>query len=724
MTIKNVFNNTYGLARSLLALGTLISLIFTSPNHYFTDLSYKIYASDPSIIPNFFYLFEKEGQDLSVVIAVLILLLVISGYLPQLTGILHAWVTSSFFLGSVIIEGGDQISQIITILLIPITIFDRRINHWSKNEYFKYRRPEFIQYFSYSIIVIIQLQMAVIYFFAASEKLNVNEWVDGSALYYWVTNKPFGATDTILKLLSPIISNHILSPILNWATILLEVLLFSAIFMNKSQKMRMLLIGLIFHAVIILIHGLASFFFAMAGGLILYLIPIGENISFARIKLFIKSLLINKYLITRLLIIVVMIGHVSCKGSVPEPTKENSILERTYSYLLEFYYWSDNLPSLELFNPNLFHSPIELMSKVRSFSPVNTKLNIPMDRWSFAVENETWLQLLNGETNDFGLGLIFSNENDLRVSWVQPNSSAGKSKLKRGDRILRLDNHIPNVGIIDKLLETISTAKDIRLEIETEDQIRYEVTISKGSYKFDTIIRNEVIDRNGTKFGYLNIISFSGNFSKDLEPIMIKFKECKIDQLVVDLRYNGGGVLAFVEDLASYIVPEQHTNSIFYKIKYNSRYNLFDEDVYFKVNNNKIKVSKVKFIVGSNTASASETLIHSISTYLDTEIIGQDTHGKLMGMTPKEIGNYTIFPTTFITLNSKEFKGDPTYNIKPTIYCLDDLYHDFDTRERNISIAIDGIKEISKSRAILQSNSNVELLPHQKFALGIRYVPN
>tara|TARA_R110000751_G_scaffold62520_5_gene129007 strand:+ start:27775 stop:28269 length:495 start_codon:yes stop_codon:yes gene_type:complete len=156
---------------------------------------------------------------------------------------------------------------------------DKRINHWHKTSYFKYRQGEFVQYFSYSCMMLIRIQMSIVYFFAAAVKVNKGFWLDGSAFYYWFTNKPFGASDTINNIFLPIISNIYVTSIISWGAIFIEILLFSALFANKSLRPFYFKLGVFFHFMIICIHGLWSFFFAMLGGLVIYLLPWNKGLN-------------------------------------------------------------------------------------------------------------------------------------------------------------------------------------------------------------------------------------------------------------------------------------------------------------------------------------------------------------------------------------------------------------------------------------------------------------
>lgn len=276
--MKNIFTNTYGLARTIIALGNLATFAFTNFNLYFPKESFQ--TKPFGFFPNFFYIFGQDNFLYSQIISVLILLWVISGYLPQISGLLHAWLVFSFSTFSILIEGGDQISQIILILLIPVTLFDKRINHWFIKDYFQYKRPSFFIEFSYSCLVMIQLQICVLYFFSFVEKFKGPEWRDGSAFYYWYNNHPFGANDFLHSILNTLINYKISYVFITWGVLLLEVLLFTTFFISQKRKQIFFWFGFAFHFAIWIIHGLGSFYLAMVGGLIIYLLPLDKTIDF------------------------------------------------------------------------------------------------------------------------------------------------------------------------------------------------------------------------------------------------------------------------------------------------------------------------------------------------------------------------------------------------------------------------------------------------------------
>lgn len=278
---RNPFTNVYGLARSILAIGTLTTFLLTDFNYLIpTTILNGIKINSIFEKYNFFIIF-KNHRDLSYFITIIILLTVISGYFLKITSLFHFWVSFSFFRICPVVDGGDQITLILTFFIIPITLFDNRKNHWYKP------RPNtkiYINIFINTIFLLISIQVSIIYLDAFIEKTKVKEWLDGSVVYYWFNHNVFGLTDTLKKNLYFIFKNKFIISSITWGTLLLELLLFAALFMNKTKRKILLYAGILFHFLIFIFLGLGSFFFAMFASLILYLYPNHNHIYFVNLK--------------------------------------------------------------------------------------------------------------------------------------------------------------------------------------------------------------------------------------------------------------------------------------------------------------------------------------------------------------------------------------------------------------------------------------------------------
>ncbi len=281
-TIKNVpYTNVIGLARSIIALGTLLTLLFNPIDNLFIKnisgeyLINPLLKEDATTKINLFLIFDYQNVLIAKWLAIVILIIVISGYYQKITSILHWWISYSFFHASAIIDGGDQIASILTLFLIPICFFDNRKNHWES----KKQSQKVSDLISIFFLYVSHLQMAIIYFHAAVGKFSHNEWSDGTAIYYWLNHSYFGLPQHFM-FLNNFLENSYFVSFLTYGVLLLELALFLALFAGKKYKIILLYLAIFFHIFIIIFMGIFSFFFSVLGGLIIYLYPTNKDIKF------------------------------------------------------------------------------------------------------------------------------------------------------------------------------------------------------------------------------------------------------------------------------------------------------------------------------------------------------------------------------------------------------------------------------------------------------------
>jgi antimicrobial peptide system SdpB family protein len=278
---SNPYTNIPGLARSMLALSTLTTLLCNDwsllfPEHY----EKSIVVTSVLDKANLFHLAGYANLDIALWFSVAVLGAVISGILPQVTCFFHFWVTFSFFRYCPIVEGGDQIASIVSMLLIPVMVFDNRSNHWHKP---KSRQRSLINIWGNMTILFIQVQVAVVYFHAFAGKLVVEEWINGTATYYWFTHNIFGFSSLLQSPGEMLMKSSFIVTSTTWGTLLLEILLFAALFMSERRRLYLLYAGIFFHFGIVVVHGLLSFFFSMTACLIIYLHPAFKPVSYPAI---------------------------------------------------------------------------------------------------------------------------------------------------------------------------------------------------------------------------------------------------------------------------------------------------------------------------------------------------------------------------------------------------------------------------------------------------------
>ena len=265
-----------GFSRSILAAGVLLKLVFNHIN--FLIPSHKLQTLDLHSLKyrcNFFLIFNSSHLIEMRILAIIILAFIITGYFMKITSLLHFWIAASFFMLRPVSIGVDNIEMLLTLLLIPVCLFDERKNHW--------HHPAAINKFNNLIqnifLFFIKIQVAFIYYDSFHDKLFIKEWLNGTVIYYWFTHNFFGLHPSLINVLEPVFKNIPVLLLLSWSTLVFEALLAIGFLLPSRYKLLLLKCGIIFHFSILLIHGFTFLFFVMSGALFLYLYPAKKSFS-------------------------------------------------------------------------------------------------------------------------------------------------------------------------------------------------------------------------------------------------------------------------------------------------------------------------------------------------------------------------------------------------------------------------------------------------------------
>jgi antimicrobial peptide system SdpB family protein len=276
LTAKTPWTNVVGLARSALALSTLVTLVCNRTSTLFRPLAGVPAWPICGGLRKFdaFCVLPSSHLEWARWFCVAGLLVVASGWRPRLTGIIHWWITFSLQASAATIDGGDQIAAILTFILIPVTLTDDRTWHWVARHARDETRESYKQTTARVALTVARLQMAGIYFHAAIGKLYASQWQDGTALYYWFLNPEFGAPGWLRVFLRPIVLSGLGVTCMTWAVIAVELALVAGLVASRRHWPKLLVLGVTLHLGILVAHGLVSFGIAMIGGLLLYLRPV------------------------------------------------------------------------------------------------------------------------------------------------------------------------------------------------------------------------------------------------------------------------------------------------------------------------------------------------------------------------------------------------------------------------------------------------------------------
>jgi antimicrobial peptide system SdpB family protein len=218
------------------------------------------------------------------ILAGIALIAVATGWRPRYTAILHWWITYSVYNSVTLGDGGEQVADVITLLLVPLAISDPRRWHWGSPPSLPAGKAPILGLVGYAAFLLIQLQVAGIYLDACIEKLRVPEWTDGTVMYYVMNNNYFGPPAWLQPLLKPLVSSWMVV-LLTWPSLMLEFSLGVNLLLRSRVRRVLFYFGAAFHVAIGLSIGIPTFGAIMVGVVMLGVVPIGDSLADLRPRL-------------------------------------------------------------------------------------------------------------------------------------------------------------------------------------------------------------------------------------------------------------------------------------------------------------------------------------------------------------------------------------------------------------------------------------------------------
>ena len=254
----------------------------------------------------------------------------------------------------------------------------------------------------------------------------------------------------------------------------------------------------------------------------------------------------------------------------------------------------------------------------------------------------------SGATAGFGFRLRYDTPNR-RVFVVETfeGTPALSADLDRGTEILGVGTSESNIVSVDSLIaaggpQAVSeafgpnTAGTTRvLDVRDQDGVRRTVTVRKADYSLDPISDRygvQIIDQGTRQVGYLNLRTFSvESAEQQLIDAFAEFRAAGVTELVVDLRYNGGGFV-FVAERFGDLLGRNLNGQIYSRIEYRPSKSERNSIYRFNERPQSIDPTKIAFITTGSSASASELVINGMLPWVDDiALVGADTFGKPVG---------------------------------------------------------------------------------------------
>jgi len=369
---------------------------------------------------------------------------------------------------------------------------------------------------------------------------------------------------------------------------------------------------------------------------------------------------------------------------------DNPINNFVWKGMNSWYYWQpyvanlgdskdDNLDSYYSYLNN-YATPEDLFESL-----INDKGNT--DRYSYYLEDYVdFYARLEGNSTSYGFRLqgVYYNENDaiIYVKYVTPNSPADLAGIKRGDIIHGIDGTVLSQSNYNSLVGNFSNESITLTFVSENEGVLTDLgdkTITAGQNSDNAVYLKKVFNNiNGKKVGYMVYNQFGFTSHSELNEAFAFFIAEGINELVLDLRLNGGGYVITAVYLASMI----HKNAgldTFQETIHNPKHSDDDEFYHFQntlnnydINGMKIgeesinrlnTIDRLYVLTSGSTASASESVINGLKPFIPVKIVGSTTYGK-------NVGSITLYDSksSGFTTSKGQANQDHNFAIQPIVF--------------------------------------------------------
>ena len=382
---------------------------------------------------------------------------------------------------------------------------------------------------------------------------------------------------------------------------------------------------------------------------------------------------------TLLIIILSLSLFASCKKDIVAPSTALTpamARDSLYDVMNEWYYWNEVMPAV---NKTNYADPYLLMDAMRYK---------PLDKWSFVADYDEFMAEMEGSFVGHGFRMGLDDADNARISLIYSRAPLYAEGVRRGWIVKKINN---------KDVAPILLARDPTAYInligpgeagitntflfQKPDGTEQTITSTKSEFSLNSVILYDTLHLSSGITGHIVFDSFIQPSGQELATAFSYLASNGAKDLILDLRYNGGGYLYIAQQLASYIAGNAYKGNDFIRLTFNSNHQSSNATIPLIATDSPLSLSRILFITSRGTASASESVINGLVPFMNVISIGDTTDGKPVGMSTGEIGKrYFIAPITFKYVN-KNGQGDFFDGIAPDVLISDDISHDFNDRQ-------------------------------------------
>ena len=376
----------------------------------------------------------------------------------------------------------------------------------------------------------------------------------------------------------------------------------------------------------------------------------------------------------KILLMIAVVGLTACDGggggitNTPAPdsgTCSNTAQKQlVLDVMRDWYLWNTLLPAEVDINAHA--GPHELLAFLIEVQPLDqfSHINTLVADTQFFGE---------GQFEGFGFGTRMVADGDLRLTRVFTDSPANAAGLARGQRILELNGRTIAAIEAAEGVGAVFDTSPIDFTMREPNNNEFTVSITADIVTINPVPQSRIIPVMGTPgIGYLEFAQFISTADPAFDTVFSEFRAADVTDLIIDMRFNGGGLVSTAELLGDYLGGFVAQNLVFSKTNFNADRASNNTQEFFELRANSLGLSRLIIVASENTASASELVTNSMGPHVEVTIIGDRTFGKPVGQIGVEFCEQVLRPTAFQTVNANDF-GDYFDGLPADCTVADDL---------------------------------------------------
>ena len=315
--------------------------------------------------------------------------------------------------------------------------------------------------------------------------------------------------------------------------------------------------------------------------------------------------------------------------------------------LQSIYYWYKELPNPD---PASFSAPEAYLEAVR-YRPLDSSFSY--------ITSKASSDAFFSESQFIGFGLSYKRTADLelRITQTFPGSSAAEVGIDRGDYLLSIGGktvaELLQTGEINTIFGPEQVGFTVTVSWRDLQGRERSATLTKRLVTIPTVSQTALVDAGPLRVGYVHLRNFVTPSVAALDTAFAALRDAGATDLVLDLRYNGGGLISVAQHLGGLIGGPSLAGQVFFQFVHNDKNTSRNTALRLESLPPALGVPRLVVIATRASASASEGVVNGLRPYMDVKVVGDTTYGKPVGQYGFDFCDKVLYPVSFLVTNAR-----------------------------------------------------------------------